>query len=77
MDDVLGTVRRSLSAQPALPSFSTTAEISGPKASESNPAQPPLDDMHLYSDDPEEADVNFDDTGEGAGVEGDLEMEED
>ena len=82
MEEVLGVVRSSLTAPP--PSSSPTA---GAEAELAPAAQPPLeiveetpaDDMDLdaplWEHDPNEGE--YVDGGEGAGIEGDLDVEDD
>lgn len=81
MDDILTVVRESLNAPPTAVS----------STSDANPELVyPLDEPQIYTEEEQEQvqswnveqmfdpnEMLFDDTGEGAGVEGDLDMEED
>lgn len=69
MEDILQVVRTSLESAPVVP-------IAGPSSSRTAQvlAEPEQDVWDVGED---ASEMMFDDTGEGAGVEGDLDMEED
>lgn len=76
MDDILTAVRASLDAPPPGPPYASTGTSPTPGSELVYPPQVYTEEVqvqHVF--DPNE--VFFDDTGEGAGVEGDLDMEED
>jgi len=77
MDDILNLVKSSLS-QPAVPAMNGADQGTADHAE----LQYPSADAQVYSEDAtwedyQANDVVFDDTGEGAGVEGDLDMDDD
>ena len=71
IDDVLEVVRSSLTEPvPAAPPVDLTNDPSAPAGDDPHPDDATWEDYHAN-------DVVFDDTGEGAGIEGDLDVEED
>lgn len=72
MDEILGVVSRSLSATAATTSAQSASSTNGPTYTETVDA---YEVEQGWEHDAEDAE--FDDVGEGIGVEGDLDMEDD
>lgn len=72
MDEILGVVSRSLSATAATTSAQSASSTNGPTYTET------VDTYEVEQGWEHDAeDAEFDDVGEGIGVEGDLDMEDD
>jgi hypothetical protein len=92
MEEVLGVVRSSLTAPPPISAAASTASATGaelapaaqPRALEivdETPASAVHDDIDLdaplWEHDPNEVEMNYLDGGEGVGIEGDLDVDDD
>ena len=92
MEEVLGIVRSSLTAPPPLSAAAATAPTTGaelaptaqPRALEivdETPASAVHDDLDLdaplWEHDPNEVEMHYMDGGEGVGIEGDLDVDDD